>query len=65
LILDSERHDRPGIGQGIMGHPALRRLAAAAPPIAFPIKWWLCSSPASADAIDALAETVNGIGKRP
>lgn len=54
LVVDSRRPDRPGIGQSILDHPALRPIAGRMREVEFPIKYWLCAGPGSFEGAEVL-----------
>lgn len=67
LIINSRRDDRFGMSQAMLDHPALegqgRRMALAE----FPLRYWLCNSPASSEGLGILeAELIRSLaGGRP
>jgi len=57
MVVDSRRPDRPGIGQSILEHPALRA-APGMRQVSFPLRYWLCAGPDSLAGAAVLAEAV-------
>ncbi|MFC7335087.1 ABC transporter substrate-binding protein [Rhodocista pekingensis] len=62
LVVDSRRPDRPGVGQSVLDHPALRPLAGRMREVSFPLKYWLCAGPGSIDGVALLREAARGGG---
>lgn len=62
LLLDSLRPDRPGLGQSVIEHPALRRVAGRMRVVGVPIKHWLCATPGSVAGVPALRAAIGQEG---